>query len=249
MLRAHGVSHPGRVRKINEDSWLSDPELGLFVVADGMGGHNAGEVASQLAVESIHGFMQRTAGTEDLTWPYGFEASLSYSANRVRSGIKLANRRVFRASESRGEYTGMGTTIVVVLAADGMLTYGAVGDSRLYWFDANGLTQMTTDDSWTALVEREGVAPGSSHPMRHVLTNAVGARETVEFEIRERAMSPEAMLLLCTDGLYNEATSEQISAVLARGGGPDEAARALVDLGLTSAAKDNLTALVVAMKP
>ena len=101
MLTAHGVSHPGRVRKHNEDAWRSEPELGHFLVADGMGGHNAGEVASGLAVEAIHAFLRRTKDGEDVTWPYGIDAKMSFNANRVMTAIKLANKRVFKAGESR----------------------------------------------------------------------------------------------------------------------------------------------------
>src|SRR5437660_1222821 len=98
MLTAHGVTHQGRVRKVNEDSCFADVELGLFVVADGMGGHNAGEVASTLAVEAIRRFISRTNDGRDATWPYGIDPDLSFNANRVSTSLKLANRRVFKAS-------------------------------------------------------------------------------------------------------------------------------------------------------
>ena len=132
MFTAHGVTHAGRVRKVNEDSLLTEPGLGLFVVADGMGGHNAGEVASKLAVEAIRGFLERSRNGEDFTWPYGLNPSLSFLANRLMTATKLANRRVVKAGESRDEYTGLGTTVVVALIEDGQLAYTGVGDSRIY---------------------------------------------------------------------------------------------------------------------
>src|SRR4029078_8100941 len=109
-LTAHGVTHPGNVRKSNEDSLLSDPALGLFIVADGMGGHNAGEVASRLAVEAIKGFMTASHNGEDFTWPYGVNPSLSFHGNRLMTAVKLANRRVFKVGERREWDNALWTT-------------------------------------------------------------------------------------------------------------------------------------------
>jgi protein phosphatase len=190
MLTAHGHSHPGTVRKINEDCWLSDPEIGLFIVADGMGGHNAGEVASQLAVDAIRGFLMRSREGDDFTWPYGIDPQLSYDANRLMTSLKLANRRVFKAGESRDEYTGMGTTVVAGLVEGSRLIFSGVGDSRIYSHVKGELSQITEDDSWVATVlgRERGLdrASLSEHPMRHVLTNVIGAREQTEMEVSER---------------------------------------------------------------
>src|SRR5262245_3772513 len=112
MVHACGLSNPGLVRKTNEDSFISDLELRLFVVADGMGGHSAGEVASRLAIEAIDGFMRRSHGDTEFSWPYGVDPNLSYDGNRLKTAIHLANRRVFRAAETHDDYTGMGTTVV-----------------------------------------------------------------------------------------------------------------------------------------
>ena len=103
MFTAHAVSHPGNIRKINEDSWRMDLALGVFVVADGMGGHNAGEVASDMAVETILNFMRRTYEGDDVTWPFGIDPTLSFEGNRIMTAIRLGNRRVFKAAESRDE--------------------------------------------------------------------------------------------------------------------------------------------------
>ena len=248
MLSAHGVTHPGRVRKTNEDSLLSDETLGLFVVADGMGGHNAGEVASQLAVEAIRGFLLRSAG-DDVTWPYGIDPRLSFGANRLMTAIKLANRRVFKAGESRDEFTGLGTTVVAVFVDDGQLMFSGVGDSRVYIFAGGQLEQITQDDSWVATViaKEPGVDPASlaSHPMRHVLTNVLGARELMEMEVGERELQGGERLLLCSDGLHGALDEATIGRLLATDATPKAMAEALVQLALDRDGSDNVSALVV----
>jgi PPM family protein phosphatase len=248
MVTAYGVSHPGHVRKINEDSWLSDFDLGLFVVADGMGGHNAGEVASQLAVDSIRNFMERTRDGEDVTWPYGIDPNLSLDANRLLTAIRLANRRVFKAGESRDDYTGMGTTVVAALVRRGRLVCAGVGDSRIYSFAGGRLTQLTKDDSWVMTVmEQEGpdhVIP-ENHPMRHMLTSVIGAREQVELTVLERPMLNSEVLLLCSDGLREELDDDMVRQIMTKQTEPSSAAEELMQAALRGRAPDNVTVLIV----
>lgn len=250
MLTGHGVTHPGRVRKTNEDSLLSDPELGLFLVADGMGGHNAGEVASRLAVEAIRGFLSRSAGGDDFTWPYGIDPRLSFQANRLMTAIRLANRRVFKAGESRDEYTGLGTTVVAALIEDDTLTFSGVGDSRIYVYHEGTLEQITQDDSWVATVlarepGMEDAAALATHPMRHVLTNVLGAREQMEMEVGERPLTPGERLLLCSDGLHGALDDATLQRVLGSAPSVNDAAEELVRLALERDGSDNISALVV----
>ena len=246
MLTAHGVSHPGRVRKANEDRCDLDLGLGLFVVADGMGGHNAGEVASQLAVETIMSFMRRTQEGDDVTWPYGIDRNLTFHANRLITAVRLANRRVFRTAESRDELSGMGTTVVAGFVEAGQFVYANVGDSRIYSFVDGTLTQLTTDDSWVATLQSAGaLAPGEKHPMRHVLTNVVGAREEIEVQLGDRTLADGEVILFCSDGLHGEITDAQVAEVLGREPDVVAAADALVALVLEQPARDNVTALVV----
>src|ERR671910_194425 len=174
MVLAQAVSDAGPVRKNNEDSCAVEPDLQVFVVADGMGGHSAGEVASRLAVEALVGFMRRSHDDAEISWPYGIDPVLSLHVNRLRTAINLANRRVFRAAESHDDYTGMGTTVVAALVAHDRLIVGSVGDSRLYLLSGGSLVQMTQDDTWAAtmLAERGEKDPKAlaHHPMRPVLT-------------------------------------------------------------------------------
>src|SRR5260370_5178131 len=129
MLSVHTVTHPGNVRDINEDAVLWDQTVGLIAVADGMGGHNAGEVASKMALETIRGFLHKSAVSDDFTWPFGVNPGISLAANRLLTAMKIANRRVLRASEERTEYIGMGTTVVAGLVEGQRLTFSSVGDS------------------------------------------------------------------------------------------------------------------------
>lgn len=246
MVTAHGVSHPGRVRKANEDRCEFDLDMGVFVVADGLGGHNAGEVASQLAAETILAFMRRTQEGEDVTWPYGIDRHLTLHANRLITAVRLANRRVFRTAESRDELSGMGTTVVAGFIEGNQLVFANVGDSRIYSFLDGTLTQLTTDDSWVATLQSAGaLEPGEKHPMRHVLTNVVGAREELDVQIGERALVDGEQLLFCTDGLHGEITEARIIEILARESDIVKATEGLVAAVLEQPARDNVTALVV----
>jgi protein phosphatase len=253
MITAAGVTHPGRVRPINEDAFLCDVDNRLFVVGDGMGGHHAGEVASNLAVESIRTFLTRTRDGEELTWPYGINPELSFDGNRVMTAIKLANRRVFKAGESREDYSGMGTTIVVVLAsAEGRLVFASVGDSRIYAFSGGRLTQLTQDDSWVSMMlGKDNVDPAilAKHPMKHVLTNVIGARDQLDFKVMERPLAGEELFLLSSDGLHGALETPDIEAVLGSGQPPEVLADRLVQAALERGGTDNITALVIRHQP
>jgi protein phosphatase len=252
MLTAHGVTHTGHVRKTNEDTLLVDFDLGLFVVADGMGGHSAGEIAAQLAVDTVRAFVARSQDGDKCTWPFGIDPDSSLAANRLRSAVQLANRRVFRASESRDEYTGMGSTVVAALVEDDRMAFAGVGDSRIYAYTDAGLSQLTTDDSWVATVlardpevDTESLA---RHPMRHVLTNAIGAREETEVEVGERTLADGEVLLLCSDGLYGGVDNETLVSVMGSMNTGTEVAAAtdqLLGAALDLDGKDNITALLV----
>ena len=155
MVRAFGVSHPG-ICSVNEDCYLCLEDLCLFVVADAMGGHAAGEVASRLAVESIENFVRRSHDGEEYCWPYGIDTRLTLDGNGLRTTIGLTNRRLVRESEGHDDEAGMGTTVVSALIAGSRLVVGHVGDSRLYMLTDGVLTPV---DNVAALVVRhEGEA-------------------------------------------------------------------------------------------
>lgn len=249
MIRACGVSDAGRVRKTNEDKFVSDPELGLFAVADGMGGHKAGEVAAQIAIETVIGFVRRSAHESDVTWPYGIDDALSFDGNRLRTAIFLANRKVFRAAERTDDYGGMGTTFVGVLVNGAQTSIGSVGDSRLYLMSNGTMKQVTVDDSWAAtiLAQDPTLTPEAiaQHPMRNVLTNVLGARDSVEVHLTERTLAAGETLVLCTDGVHNVLSPEGLRDILIQHDDVERAAQTLIETALDRGSRDNVTALVV----
>lgn len=249
MLEAFAISDPGLVRKGNEDGYICNDALKLFVVADGMGGHSAGEVASRLAVETVEGFIRRSHDDSDFSWPYGVDPQLTLAGNRLRTAVHLANRRVFRASESCDDYTGMGTTLTGVLLTDDRVAYGHVGDSRLYALDEGGFRQVTRDDTWiaTILANDPSMTPAdvARHPMRHVLTNVLGARDQVDVQLGEFRLKPGVLFLLCSDGLYGMTTDEALEREMRAGGPLDAMAKRLLQAALDGGGHDNVTAVLV----
>jgi protein phosphatase len=247
MLSVCSCTHPGKVRTINEDSATWDPALSFLVVADGMGGHNAGEVASGQTIEAVCAFLQKSASTEDFTWPFGVNPDASFGANRLTTAAKVANRRVFRASEERAEYTGMGTTLVMALVEGAHVTFANVGDSRLYTMRDGVLQQLSRDDSWVMMLSREaGVDPSAlhDHPMRNVLTNVVGARPDVDVTIGEFDLAEGQLILLCTDGLHGGVPDDQMAAILRAETDLQRAADTLVQTAVTQDGRDNVTVML-----
>src|SRR5262245_13840644 len=145
MLEAYGQSDVGRRRKLNEDSYVVDAETQLYAVCDGMGGHNAGEVASKMSIETLESFIQKSHREKEITWPYGLDVNLSFDGNRLKTALQLANKRVFKAADNREDYTGMGTTAVAALVSENVMTLGSAGDSRCYLVRDGHLSQLTKD--------------------------------------------------------------------------------------------------------
>jgi protein phosphatase len=245
-LTAWAVSECGPVRAGNEDAFAIDLAIGLFVVADGMGGHAAGEVASRLAIETIVGFVTRSFDDE-LTWPFDFDRRLSPDANRLRTSLLLANRRVCRAAASDRDYEGMGTTAVAVMVNAGSLVVAHAGDSRLYELRDGRLTRLTEDDSVLAGTSAASAAAdhGPQDQPRYVLTNALGGDDAVDVHVSERPRVGGVRLLLCTDGVHGPLGDAAIGDILARPDGPRALAEHLVAAAIAAGGRDNATALVV----
>jgi protein phosphatase len=234
-------------RKMNQDHAGWWPDLGLFVVADGMGGHNAGEVASHLAVETIHGFIEESAGTDDITWPFGIEVTNSIEANRLTTAVRLANRKIYSEGSKSPDLNGMGTTVVAALVSGDRIHIVSVGDSRVYRFRQGALEQLTKDDTWLASVlgEKQAEDADPQHPLRHVLTSVVGTRDDVRPGAREERLESGDRFLLCSDGVHGRLDSSALTALLTEARSADDGAAKIVREAITRGTTDNATALVI----
>lgn len=246
MLRASGVTDRGRVRATNEDCFGIDSDLQVCVVADGMGGHNAGEVASRLAVEAILDYVANNAITT--TWPYGYDDHLSPRGNLLRTAVHAANTRVFEAAAAVPSCAGMGTTIVAAMLNDNVLTFAHVGDSRLYAMNGGRAEQLTNDDSWAAamLARDPTIDPAviQSHPMRNALTSVVGSRAEVHVHVSERTLWPGELLLLTTDGVHGVLRDANLADACEGAEDVNDIAARLVRAAITTGSRDNCTAVV-----
>jgi serine/threonine protein phosphatase PrpC len=260
VLRAYGLTDKGRVRPTNEDCFAVHEELGLCVVADGMGGHNAGEVAARLAVDAVVEHVRlrsarlrasagEASGEKSFgVWPFGFDPALSADGNLLRTAIHLASVQIREAAIASHDYAGMGTTIVAARVRDGRLSVAHVGDSRLYIVDGGRLEQVTQDDSW--MVSMLAHDPDADplllehHPMRNALTNVVGAKVRTEVHVKERRLGGGELLLLTTDGVHGVLDGARMERLLTEEGDPDVLARGVIDAALTRGSRDNCTAIV-----
>jgi PPM family protein phosphatase len=210
-------SDTGLKRPHNEDRYVADPPLGLYVVCDGMGGGNAGEIASALAVEAIHAHLAEAVRHADLPLIGPCDATVSAPANRLASAIRAANDVVHRESWSRPDYAGMGTTVVAALLREEVLAIAHVGDSRLYLVRNGTIQALTTDHSWVAEQILKGLmteeeAEGS--PRRNIVTRALGVESSVDVELTEVPVKSGDMLLLCSDGLTRGVRPDDILHIL-----------------------------------
>jgi protein phosphatase len=249
MIEAYGRTDVGRRRKINEDSLLVSPESKLYAVCDGMGGHNAGEVASRMAIETLAAFVEKSEHEKEITWPWGLDASLSFDANRLKTAIRLANARVFQAAGNREELTGMGTTVVAAIVSGNAMTVSSAGDSRCYLVRGGQLQQLTRDDSWVSAALGEGILNSDDverHPLRNVITKAVGARDTIDVEVVEKVLQTGDVVVLCSDGLHGMVSDEQLTHLLVPPADSlEETAGRLVDAANEAGGRDNVTVVVL----
>jgi protein phosphatase len=234
MLEASALTDPGRVRSTNQDAFRIVPELGLYLLADGMGGARAGERASELAVQSV---------AETLaTAPHRDAAALL-------GAIEDANERVLRESMSDPRFEGMGTTLVAALEThENDVAIASVGDSRAYVLEQGKLRAITEDQSWVQEVGRTlglDEATLKSHPMRHVLTMAIGVGATVRIRYYAVALRPATVILLCSDGLHGVVPEDEIEAILNDDKDLKEKCRELVSAAHAAGSPDNVTVVLI----
>ena len=250
-LRARGVgiTDVGLQRDHNEDTFAVLAEHELFIVADGMGGHRAGDVASRLASESISDFFQRTAG-EEVTWPFHFDSGLSESENRLLTAIRLANRQIYEHSLKSHDLRGMGTTVVGALFnPDTRKMYvGHVGDSRAYMIRDGQISQLTRDHS--LVNDYLKVMPDMPEDQRselpkNVITRALGMQDSVEVDLLAHDAKLGDTFVLCSDGLSGMISDAEILQVAVQNRDLSAACKRLAALANEHGGEDNITAVVV----
>jgi serine/threonine protein phosphatase PrpC len=244
------LSDPGLRRTSNEDCHSVRPDVGLYMVADGMGGHVAGEVASRIAVEAIEAFTEETAGADkNRTWPFPFEPSISLEANRLKAAFRLANRRIAGAISESQDLRGRATTASALLIGPLNACVAHVGDSRVYVLREGALQQITHDHSWVEEQVRAGTMSATAarqHPWRNVVTRALSGGEDPEVDVTELHLQPGERVLLCSDGLFGVVTDQQIANILNDHSATlEDICKRLIDAANDAGGPDNITALVL----
>ncbi|MDQ3338850.1 MAG: protein phosphatase 2C domain-containing protein [Myxococcota bacterium] len=238
-LESFALTIAGR-RTNNEDAICARPDLGLFVVADGLGGYDGGEIASGIAVEVICDLIRRTAGDADVTWPYKIDPERTITENEVIVATRLAGDRI--TARRVGLLEQMGSTVAVLRFANGHAVIGHVGDSRVYRLRAGQLAQLTIDHSLVSQMIASGMSPDANFPWRHVITRALGM-PAAEPDVQTSAVQPGDVYMLCSDGLYEPLSEQTIAALM--DGPPEEACRTLVDAAYAAGSRDNISVIVV----
>jgi len=249
LIESAGITDRGKKRKGNEDALFLGDSLGLYVVADGMGGHLAGEVASRLVVDTIEDFIKDNQTTPIDENPNNGDRALSREARRLLSGIQLSNKVVHDAARNNSSYRGMGSTVSAVYFTDGTFIAANVGDSPIYLIRDGNIKLLSVPH--TVIAEQTALDPDNAarlgREFRHVLTRAMGTEESVKADIYEIQCFKNDILVISSDGLSDKASPEEIQQ-LVDGNGTDAACRLLVDLANERGGDDNITAIVLKVK-
>lgn len=247
-LFSYGKTDVGMKRKVNQDAIASNNDLRLFVVADGMGGHKAGEIASGIVVDSMTRFIKATEEDKNITWPFPYDDQYSYEGNRLAVSIKISNQIIHNESQAEESFKGMGSTVAAILLSEATVHIAHVGDSRVYRIRNDEIQQMTDDHSLlNAEMKRRHMTPEEieKFPYKNVITRALGSKESVEVEVREEVIRPKDLFLLCSDGLSGLVNDEEIKDNLLQS--PDDletVAIRLVDLANERGGTDNISVVI-----
>jgi serine/threonine protein phosphatase PrpC len=248
-IRYAGSTHVGMKRAHNEDNFFLLAEENLYIVADGMGGHASGEVASQIAVETLANFFIDTARDREITWPYKEDRAVTYDENRLITGIKLANRRVYETAQSDSRYRGMGTTIVSLVCGPTGAYVGHVGDSRGYLLRDGKIEQVTEDHSLLndyLKVHKLTQEEIEHFPHKNVIVRALGMKDSVSVDIHKLAPRPGDIYLLCSDGLSGMLNDGVILEALNESGRDlEKACQNLIARANANGGQDNITVVLV----
>jgi serine/threonine protein phosphatase PrpC len=248
-IEAAGASHAGQVREVNEDVFGVFTEERLFVVADGMGGRAAGEVAARLAVDALEGFCREHRTSEPTAWPFPMDARFSRSVNLVRVGLKVANQRIREEARKDPAWYRMGATIAALIFEDDHLVAAHAGDVRVYRIRQGVASRLTRDHSILEEMRaaRPALSPADMQALvnRNVITRALGSKPDVEPTVYTNAFADGDIYLLCSDGLWDCVDDGQITRIILSQPDAESACHALIDAANAAGAPDNVTTLVV----
>jgi protein phosphatase len=249
-IESQGQTDVGMKRRVNEDVFVLDPEHGVFLVADGMGGHAAGEVASRIATEEILRSLSTVTNETGETWPEHWDPALSATANLVIDSVVSGHHQVTQAMQDDADLKGMGTTVVVAVhqRIDDKLVICHVGDSRAYRLRSGRLSVLTSDHSWV----HEQVAAGflteeaaRNHPLKNVVTQALGGTSEPRVDVLETGLEDGDIYLLCSDGLNSMLTDDEIAGLLDATGSLEESCQRLVSAANQRGGNDNISVVLL----
>ena len=244
-----GLSDVGMKRTHNEDNLKLLPDHNLFIVADGMGGHASGEVASQIAVETIEGFFKDSGADEDITWPYKEDKARTFLENLLINSVRYANLRVFEKASEDAKYKGMGTTFVGVMFQENRYYVAHVGDSRCYRVREKKIEQLTEDHSLLndyKKMARLTPEEEKNFPHKNIIVRALGMKDSVLVDVSSDALRIGDLFILCSDGLSGEVDDPEILSIVNDNYEDVEAmCRSLIQAACANGGKDNVTTIII----
>jgi len=247
-IEVAGETNVGMKRNHNEDNFSVLEESGLYIVADGMGGHASGEVASKMAVDALQEFFTATADDPERTWPYKMDRTKGYEENRLVTGIKLANLRIYESAQRDARQRGMGTTIVTVFAVEAGVYIAHVGDSRVYRIRDGKMEQLTEDHSLLndyIKMKRLTAEEIANFPHKNVIVRALGMKDTVKVDSRFEQPVENDVILLCSDGLSGPVSDDEMLEIATTNADLKAAAAKLIERANANGGPDNITVVLV----
>lgn len=247
MVQSVGLSDQGLVRTSNQDRILVDRGHGLYLIADGVGGHSHGEAAAEMAINAGQYFIHATSDAFDASWPFGYDVERSLNENRLRTAIQLANRQICKLRTASPDHASAGTTLVGVMIDGSRAAIGNVGDSRVYLLRNGVLEQLTIDDTWVGQLIRGGAlteAQAKTHAMKNVVTQAMGL-ETIEVHICELDLEHGDLLLLTTDGVHGVLEHSAMCSMLSACRNLEDGAKRMIEAALDQGGPDNASCILL----